>query len=196
MENDKRLLKPITEVKPHIRSLWPVLPGLAAAVLAPGLELATGHLLPYLLVLTLLAGIVWGVWRLGRHGMGLYLGTARSHLVAFSYPILVLGALVLMALVCGSIGVQTFSVREVPGKLGLMFVSTWIGVLITEEGFFRGALWGLGERTHWRGFHVLLWTSLAFMAWHVAVPLMEEAFALPARQLPLYYGNVVFLDLS
>ena len=58
----------------------PIALGLGVAILSPTLELATGHPLPYLLVLTALIGIVWGAARFRRSEIGLRLGGARTAL--------------------------------------------------------------------------------------------------------------------
>ncbi len=168
--------------------------GIAAAVLAPVLELATGSPLPYLFVLTVLAGLAWGIWRLRRGEFGWRWG-GRDHLVALTYPVLAMAPLVILALIFGRVAIDSTELPSAAGEFGLMIASTWVGVLITEDGFFRGALWGLGVRAGWTRRMVLVWTSLAFLAWHVAVPLIEEGFKLPAAQIPVYYANVLLLGL-
>jgi membrane protease YdiL (CAAX protease family) len=176
--------------------LWAVLLGICAAVLAPVSELLTGSPYPYLLVLTVLTGITWGILRLGRREMGLVFGGAPNHLLALLYPVVAIGILGLLAWVTGGTGSDPVFTGENWRRLGLMFLSTWIGVLITEEGFFRGALWGLSTRSGWKPISVLLWTSIAFLAWHIAVPIIEEDFRLVANQIPIYYGNVLLLGLA
>jgi len=177
-------------------TVWAIALGVAAAVLAPVLELATGSELPYLLVLTVLAGAAWGIFRLRRDEMGWRWGGARGHLVAFLYPLLAVGVLALVALIAGEVTLQTADNAKYARRIGLMLASTWVGVLITEEGFFRGALWGVCARAGWSKGKTLAWTSVAFVGWHVAVPLIEADFLLPAAQLPIYYANVILLGLA
>jgi membrane protease YdiL (CAAX protease family) len=176
--------------------LWAVLLGVFAAVLAPVSEIVTGSPLPYLLVLTLLAGLTWGILRLSRREMGLMIGDASGHLVALLYPLAAVGVLAGLVWATGSAGAEPIFTGENAKRLGLMFVSTWVGTLLTEEGFFRGALWGVTARSKWKPMSVLLWTSIAFMAWHIAVPLIEEDFRLVTHQIPVYYGNVLLLGLA
>lgn len=175
---------------------WAVLLGVCAAVLAPVSEIVTGSPLPYLLVLTLLAGLTWGILRLSRQEMGLSVGGLTNHLVALLYPLAAVGMLAGLVWATGSAGAGPVFTGENAKRLGLMFVSTWVGTLLTEEGFFRGALWGVSHRSGWKPMSVLLWTSIAFMAWHIAVPIIEEDFRLVTQQIPIYYGNVLLLGLA
>jgi membrane protease YdiL (CAAX protease family) len=175
---------------------WAALLGIAAAVLAPVSEILTGSPLPYLLILTFLAGLTWAVLRLGLREMGLALGGASDHLVALLYPLVAIGVLGLLAWAARSTGTGPVFTGENWKRLGLMFASTWVGTLLTEEGFFRGALWGVSLRAKWKPLSVLLWTSIAFMAWHIAVPIIEEDFRLVSHQIPIYYGNVLLLGLA
>lgn len=172
-----------------------ILFGLAAAILAPALELATGSPLPYLLILTFLAGLAWSLWKLTRKEFGWSWG-GKAHIVAAVYPAIAMALPVLAALVFGRISYGYEDSMPLLAKLGLMTLSTWIGVLITEEGFFRGALWGMAMRAGWTNRRTLIWTSLAFTAWHVGVPIIEEGFILPAGQIPIYLTNVLLLGLT
>ncbi len=76
-----------------------------------------------------------------------------------------------------------------------MTVVTIVGVLITEEGFFRGWLWGALDRARLSDPAILLWTSAVFAAWHFPVVLIEADFVLPARQVPTYLANVLLLGM-
>jgi membrane protease YdiL (CAAX protease family) len=174
------------------KTLWAILAGLIVAVLSPILELIAGHPFPYLLPLLAGAVLIWVITKLSRRDMGIRAGRPRDHILALLYPIGAIGLITLIARLTGNLGPGPWGEGGL-SELGLMFVSTWIGVLLTEEGFYRGALWGLGARAGWRPFSVLLWTSLAFLAWHIAVPIIEEEFMLPHHQIPIYYVNVLLL---
>ena len=130
--------------------LWAILLGVAAAVLAPISEIITGSPLPYLLVLTLIAGLTWAILRLGRREMGLALGGPTRHLVALLYPVAAIGVLGVLTWAVAGTGTEPVFTGENWKRLGLMFLSTWVGTLLTEEGFFRGALWGVSLRAGWK----------------------------------------------
>lgn len=170
--------------------------GLAAALLAPALELATGRPEPYLLVLTALAALGWWRTRLSRTEVGVTWGRPVDHLLALAYPVVVLGGLAGVALAFGAASLESVEAERVTRNLALMFLSTWVGSLITEEGFYRGTLWGIAGRAGWRPAKVLWITALMFMLWHVAVPIIESDFALPVAQIPVYLANVFLLGLA
>jgi membrane protease YdiL (CAAX protease family) len=165
-------------------------------VLSPALELATGSPLPFMLVLMLLIPAVWWWARLSRAEVGLRIGSAQHHAIAAIYPLIAVGSLAGIATLAGDIDPGFRFSGVVLQDLAIMLASTWLGTLITEEGFFRGALWGLSTRARWSRGVVLLWTSLAFAAWHIAVPLIEEPFRLPAAQLPVYLLNASLLGIA
>lgn len=178
------------------RPAWAIGLGLSAAILSPLSELLTRSPLPYLLVLVVLGAFVWVVGRFGRAELGLALGRASDHALAFAYPIIAVGAVAGVASLAGTVSPVGISGSELARDTAFMFGGTWLGVLITEEGFFRGALWGVSRRAGFSPRAVLIWTSLAFAAWHIAVPLIEEPFALPAVQLPVYLVNATLLGVA
>ena len=68
-------------------------------------------------------------------------------------------------------------------------------VMITEEGFFRGWLWASLKRAGKSDKAVLLWTTFAFMAWHISAISLDTGFDLPAREIPIYLINGTILGL-
>ncbi|MGH8286940.1 MAG: lysostaphin resistance A-like protein, partial [Steroidobacteraceae bacterium] len=75
----------------------------------------------------------------------------------------------------------------------LIAVSTFIGAILTEEGFFRGWLWASLERAGQRPNRVLVWSSIAFAVWHLSVVLFETDFDVPAPQVPVYIVNAAVI---
>ena len=155
-------------------ALLSIAAGLLAAILSPALELATGRPEPYLFVLTALIILAWLATPLNRRSLGFTSGTIRLHVVAAIYPFVILGGVAAIAMLAGNASLQDFSAAEAGKKMLIMTAATWVGVLITEEGFFRGALWGMSEKAGWSTFAVLAWTSVAFMLWHFAVRLSKK----------------------
>jgi membrane protease YdiL (CAAX protease family) len=170
--------------------------GLSAAILSPSLQLATGSPIPYMLVLVALLALVWLTTPLQRKSLGFTVGGGRDHLIAASYPMVVMLTIGALALLSGQAEFSDWSVGKALKNMLLMGVATWIGVLITEEGFYRGALWGLSVRAGWRNLAVLGWTTLAFMMWHIGVPLVDPNYAVPAEQIPAWLINASLLGLT
>ena len=177
------------------RLAWPVVGSLAVLVLSPALELATGQEVFSTLSVLFLLVILWPLTRLSRKEMGLRWGSGEAYLVAFGSPIAVAALLVGAALLAGQVAV-TDPASKIGRRFLLVFIATLIGALITEEGFFRGWLWGSLERAGLRSWQVLVWTSTVFCLWHIHAAVMEPSFKLPAAMVPVYLANVLLLGLN
>jgi len=68
-------------------------------------------------------------------------------------------------------------------------------VMITEDGFLRGWLWASLKRTGQSDKAVLLWTTFAFMVWHISTLSLDTGSDLPAREIPIYLINGIILGL-
>jgi membrane protease YdiL (CAAX protease family) len=175
---------------------------MAAAVLAPVLQLGIGPFsyvagaLAYLLVLTGLGIFLWLSFRLTSEEFGWKLGSFGDYVIAAGYPIIAMTALMLWATQQGAFSFGAVDGEKLLRDAAIMFAGTFIAVLITEEGFFRGALWGVATRAGWRSWSIVIWTTLAFVAWHIAVPFIDKEYAVPQSVLPLYFTNAVLLGLS
>ena len=174
----------------------PVGLGIAAAVGSPLLQIWTGRPEPYIFLLTALILLFWWLSRHSRAEFGLLWGRRRQHAIALLYPVAAMGLCAALAAVFGELDPAAPGLGKLAGDLALMFTATWIGVLISEEGFFRGTLWHLSQRAGFNGNQTLIWTSIAFVAWHIAVPIIDPAFVLPAWQIPIYLGNGLLLGLA
>jgi membrane protease YdiL (CAAX protease family) len=139
--------------------------------------------------------VFWLLRRQSRSEMGLVSGSARDYALALSYPVIVLGSAVLVAYVSGAISLEETNWKN----LGLNIVAgSTIGslmVLLTEEGFFRGWLWGAFRSAPLSNAKTLLATSLAFTAWHVSAVTSGTEYGLPWSQVPVYLVNATFLGL-
>lgn len=67
--------------------------------------------------------------------------------------------------------------------------------MITEEGFFRGWLWASLKRGGKSDRQVLVWTTLAFVIWHLSAVVLDTGFDLPAKEIPIFLINRTILDL-
>jgi len=174
-------------------AVWPLAAGIAAIVVSPLLELATGQGALYTFWLTAMMMGLWAAQRLTRREVGIATGDAGSYAIAVAYPVGIIGCVVLGAWMAGLIDPSAFSARTTFRRLTLNFLVTFVFALITEEGFFRGALWGSCMRAGLSPARTLLWTSVAFGLWHLAVPIIEPDFAQPLAKVPQYViGATVF----
>ena len=170
--------------------------GIGVALLSPALQLATGSPLPYILVLTLFIALAWWLTPLDRRSIGFTPGHWRHHVLAIAYPIIVLGSLAALALLTDQASIGDTSPARAMKNILLMTAVTFVGVIISEEGFYRGVLWGIGSRAGWSPMRLLMFTSIMFMLWHVAVPIIDPAFELPAHVIPVYLVNATLLGLA
>ena len=74
-------------------------------------------------------------------------------------------------------------------NIGLMSSTGILMGLITEEGFFRGWLWASLKRSGQSDAQVLVWSTLAFTAWHISAITLDTGFDIPANEVPIYLIN-------
>jgi membrane protease YdiL (CAAX protease family) len=161
--------------------------GITTAMDASGLSVFSA--LPLLAV----TAIFWLLQRLPRREVGLTVGRPGGYVLAAGYPVVVIGALTLIVAV-----MKVADPAAAPwGHLGRrMLVNSVAGtlmVLLTEEGFFRGWLWGSLRQAGFSEWHTLLFTSVAFAAWHISAVTLETGFNPPPRQVPLFLINATVL---
>jgi membrane protease YdiL (CAAX protease family) len=147
----------------------------------------------YNLWLAVMMIALWAVQRLTKREIGIAIGDPKSYLIAFIYALGIIGSIALGAWAAQLIDLKNYSAATVFRRLSLNFLVTFVLALITEEGFFRGALWGSCERAGFSQAKTILWTSLAFGLWHFAVPIIDPDFAQPLSKVPQYVvGSTVF----
>ncbi len=79
---------------------------------------------------------------------------------------------------------------------GVIFTMTFLVVLLTEEGYFRGVLWGACDRCELGPAQTYWTTSFAFAAWHIYLPFVEPEFAIATWQIPIYLVNVILISFA
>jgi len=173
--------------------VWPVAGAVGAIVVSPLLSIASGQDALYNLWLAVMLAIVWGGQRLTRREVGLAAGDAKYYFVALAYVAVIVGLVGLGAWATHAIDLTNYSAATVSRRLALNFLVTFALTLITEDGFFRGALWGSCERAGFSPAKTILWTSVAFGLWHLAVPLIDPDFSQAAGKVPQYVlGSTAF----
>lgn len=145
------------------------------------------------LPLAALLGLFWYLERFSRAEIGFVSGRVAHYGIALLHPALVLGLAASIALVTGAIHLESTDWQKAWLNLALITLSTILVATVTEEGFFRGWLWTslkrTGQSTQW----VLVWSSLAFAAWHLSAVLLDTGFNPPLTQVPIYLVNATLL---
>lgn len=172
----------------------PVVAALVAIVITTTMDF-TGYLMFSALPLIVLTLVFWRIQRQTKTEIGLVLGSAKDYGLALSYPAIVLGTAVLVAFLSGALSLEEANWKN----FGLNFLAgSTIGslmVLLTEEGFFRGWLWGAFKTAHLSNTRTLFATSLLFTAWHVSAVTSGTDYGLPWSQVPVYLVNATLLGL-
>jgi membrane protease YdiL (CAAX protease family) len=173
---------------------WPVLGTLvaiAATTIMDAVGLSNFNALP----LIPLFFLFWYLQRLSRTEVGLTWGRWQDYAVAVVYPLLVLGLIGLFAALSGATTRAAIDwAKTVPMLVGLV-LTNGLGALLTEEGFFRGWLWASLRRAGMTEGGVVLWTSVAFAAWHVSTALLPTEFRPPLAQVPIYILNAAVIGV-
>ena len=134
-----------------------------------------------------IAGLLWYVTGSSRRAVGLTLGAPRYYGLAVAYPVVVLGACALISLGVADAAATHVDARKALANVALGAVATTIVAMLTEEGFFRGALWASGQK------RPLLVTSIAFALWHVSAVTLPTGFDLPVAQIPVFLVNAAVM---
>lgn len=176
------------------RLIRPLVGTLAAIAITTAMD-ANGLSMFSALPLFPLALVLWSWERFSRREMGLSWGRPKDYGLALLYPLVVIGAATLIALLAGVVDISEANWKHF--WINLLAGSTMgvLMVLLTEEGFFRGWLWAsLGKAGRSQN-QVLLWSSLAFALWHVSAVSLDTGFDLPWKQILVYLPNAFLLGL-
>lgn len=142
-----------------------------------------------------LTAMFWYLQKFSRAEMALQWGSAHGYALAVAYPVIVLGVTALVAFAGGATDVSDTDWQKALLNIGLLSSIGIVMGLITEEGFFRGWLWAALKRAGQSDVQVLLWTSIAFTAWHVSAIALDTGFDVPAAEIPVYLVNATLLGL-
>lgn len=80
-------------------------------------------------------------------------------------------------------------VKKAGINFALVSLSTILVAIVTEEGFFRGWLWGSLEHAGLPRTRILIWTSLAFSLWHWSAVMLKTGFEPLPSQVPVFMVN-------
>jgi len=137
--------------------------------------------------------VFWAIQRSPPKNMGLAFGRLRHYGLALMHPFLVIGAI---AIVCIAAGVADVSkVNWLSARNDFLFtiaISIPLAIL-TEEGFFRGWLYGSLQRAGMGELKIMIWTGIAFSLWHIPAVSMNTEDALPLAKIPVLLINAVLI---
>jgi membrane protease YdiL (CAAX protease family) len=133
--------------------------------------------------------LFWYLDHLSRKSIGFNWGHASDYGLAILYPVAVIGAVALIAAFAGAINLSKANWNKAALNLAIMTISTFVVVIITEEGFFRGWLWGSLRRAGITQPRVLIWSSIAFALWHISAVTLDTDFKPPVPQVPIFLIN-------
>jgi len=167
--------------------------GVAAAIAITTTMDATGLTVFSALPLFGLIVLFWVLQRFSKSEMGLKFGKPRHFLIAVAYPVIVMSLMTVLAFLGGAIDLSDANWNNTILNVTVGSTIGVLMVLITEEGFFRGWLWATLRRAGVAENQVLVWTTVAFMFWHISVVTLDTGFDLPLAQIPVYLINCMLI---
>ncbi|HOZ05906.1 MAG TPA: CPBP family glutamic-type intramembrane protease, partial [Arenimonas sp.] len=133
--------------------------------------------------------IFWAMQRLPRKSMGLAMGSWRHYGLALLHPLLIIGVIAVVCLVAGVADVSRVNWLSARNDfLTTVAISIPLAIL-TEEGFFRGWLYGSLQRAGIGELRIMIWTGVAFSLWHIPAVSMNTEDAPPLAQIPVLLVN-------
>jgi uncharacterized protein len=174
--------------KPAVLGVFAAI-GITTTMDATGLSAFSAlPLLPLMLIFSRLQ-------RLTRVQLGFTWGRWRHYGLAVLYPLVVIGAAALIAWCTGAVDLSHTDWHKAQLNLLSMMPATILVVIVTEEGFFRGWLWGALARLGLGRGPLVFGTSLAFALWHVSAVTLETGFNPPPAQVPVFLVNALLLGI-
>lgn len=173
---------------------WAIVGTAIALLLSPALELVTGSEALYPAVALGLVVWFWLASGTTPREAGFTRGE-RGARAAVLYPLLVVAGAVVLATATGSAWPADTSPGTLALQVGTMTVVTALGTLLTEDGFFRGWLWGTLERAGREPEEVLLWTAASAALWHLPLTLIEPSLRLAPAALAVHLLDLWLLGL-
>lgn len=167
--------------------------GVLLAIAATATLDATGYTNFSALALFPLILIFWFLQKFRRAEIGLAFGHFSDYGVAILYPGVVIGLSIVVVALAGKMDTAGADWPGVFEEMALIAATTVIAALITEEGFFRGALWASFEKSGFDQRRTLLWSSLAFGAWHISFVTLAAGHEMAPGLIPIYIANVTLL---
>ena len=155
----------------------------------------TGYFNFSALPLVVIILLFWFIYRLNKVEFGLKLGPLKYYGYALLYPLFVLGTTAIIALIYGDYSIENVDWSKLALNISIGSIFGILMVLLTEEGFFRGWLWGSFKRSGMSSKRVLIITSILFTIWHISAVTSGTSYGLPLHQIPVYLVNAMLLGM-
>ena len=167
---------------------WPIIGVVCAITVTTSMD-ATGLSNFSALALLPLLFLFWWLSHLSRTEVGFKVGRPNDCGMAVLFPVAVMGAIALIAWPAGAVDLTKTNWSKTAANLALVTISTFLVAIVTEEGFFRGWLWGSLEKAGMNKVRVLIWSSIAFALWHISAVTLDPDFKPTTPQIPVYLCN-------
>jgi uncharacterized protein len=139
--------------------------------------------------------LFWYFERLSPAEMGFSWGRPAHYIVALLYPLVVIGLIAGVATFSGAVDLSKTNWQKALLNVLIVTISTALIAIVTEEGFFRGWLWGSLRRRRISEFHVLIYTSIAFSAWHISAVTLDTEYRPTPFQVPIFLINAAVIGI-
>ena len=130
----------------EVQSLTLPIIGVVCAITLTTAMDATGLSTFSALALLPLLLLFWWLSHLSLTEVGFKAGRAKDYGMAVLFPVAVMGVIALIACLAGAVDLTKTNWSKTAANLALMTISTFLVAIVTEEGFFRGWLWGSLEK--------------------------------------------------
>ena len=174
----------------------PVILGVMLAITITTVMDASGYSMFSALPLMPLFGLFWWWQKFSKAEIGFNWGKRSHYAYAVAYPLVVMMVLAATAALAGAIDTSATDWNKAMLNLFVGGIVTILGVIVTEEGFFRGWLWAGLKKNGLGNSATLIVSSLAFTAWHISAVSLETGFDLPAKEIPIYLANATLIGLN
>jgi len=174
----------------------PVILGVMLAITITTVMDASGYSMFSALPLMPLFGLFWWWQKFSKAEIGFNRGKWSHYAYAVAYPLVVMMVLAATAALAGAIDTSATDWNKAMLNLFVGGIVTILGVIVTEEGFFRGWLWAGLKKNGLGNSATLIVSSLAFTAWHISAVSLETGFDLPAKEIPIYLANATLIGLN
>jgi uncharacterized protein len=98
-------------------------------------------------------------------------------------------------MLAGAVDLSNTNWQKVLLNVLIVTISTTLVAVVTEEGFFRDWLWASLRRRGMSESRVLIFTSIAFAAWHISAVTLDTDFRSTPPQIPIYLLNAALIGI-